>query len=156
MVPVPIWHYALIHIAIALVTWRRGLRLHRHRRLQWEDTQEKGQYNLLCENTTRSDLSYSHATSICLLLSFNYLRHVRFSSWPLYYSCLVEILTCHFMCCACSIMYCITLLVCNSIMLACLITAEMSRVDFMCHERLIYSQSWHGLCKERTNVWVVQ
>jgi hypothetical protein len=65
MVQVHSRHNALIFIATALVRRRRGLC--RHHPLQWEDTLEKGQHNLLCGNTTRSDLSYSHATSMCLL-----------------------------------------------------------------------------------------
>jgi hypothetical protein len=58
---------ALIHIATALVTGTRDLRHRRRRHLQWEDTMEKGQHNLLCRESTKSNLSYSHATSICLL-----------------------------------------------------------------------------------------
>jgi hypothetical protein len=40
---------------------------HRHHRLQWEDTIEKGQHNLLCENNIKSSVSYSNVASICLL-----------------------------------------------------------------------------------------
>ena len=64
-VPIHRKHRALIHIAIAPVTRRTCL--HLHRRLQWEDTVEKGQHNLLCGITTRSIVSYSHAASMRLL-----------------------------------------------------------------------------------------
>jgi hypothetical protein len=67
MVPVHRRYHALIHIATALVTGTKGLRHHRHRLLQWEDTMEKGQHNLLCGDNSKSNLSYSHATSMYLL-----------------------------------------------------------------------------------------
>ena len=38
-----------------------------HHQQQWEATMEKVQHNLLCGHTTRTTLSYSHGTSMCLL-----------------------------------------------------------------------------------------
>jgi D-lyxose ketol-isomerase len=60
-------HRAVIHIATALVTRTRTLCHHHHHRLQWEDTMENGQHNLLCGDSNKSNLSYSHAMSMCLL-----------------------------------------------------------------------------------------
>jgi hypothetical protein len=45
----------------------KGPPQHRPRHLQWEYTMEKGQHNLLCWDSTRSNMSYSHATFMCLL-----------------------------------------------------------------------------------------
>ena len=66
MVQVHRRHSAMIHIAPALITRTRGLHHHHHQ--QWEATVEKVQHNLLCGHTTRMTLSYSHGTSMCLLL----------------------------------------------------------------------------------------
>ena len=61
----------MIHIVPALTTRTSGLRRHprHHHRQQWEATMEKVQHNLLCGHTTRTTLSYSHDTSMCLLFS---------------------------------------------------------------------------------------
>jgi hypothetical protein len=80
----------------------KGPRHHRHRCMQWEDTMEKGQHNLLYGDNTMGNLSYSHVTSMCLLFRLITLRHVRFSRESLYLY-FIQVLTCHFMCCACSI-----------------------------------------------------
>ena len=60
----------MIHIAPALIIRRRGLRRHprHHQQQQWEATVENVQHNLLCGHTTRTTLSYSYGTSMCLLL----------------------------------------------------------------------------------------
>ena len=58
----------MIHIAPVLTTRTRGLPRHpHHQQQQWEATMEKVQHNLLCGHTTRTTLSYSHATSMYLL-----------------------------------------------------------------------------------------
>ena len=59
----------MIHIAPTLITRTRGLPRHprHHHQQQREATMEKVQHNLLCGHTTRMTLSYSHATSMCLL-----------------------------------------------------------------------------------------
>ena len=59
----------MIHIAPALITGTRVLRRHPrcHHHQQWEATLEKVQHNLLCGQTTRMTLSYSHGISMCLL-----------------------------------------------------------------------------------------
>ena len=64
-------HSAMIHIIPALIIRTRGLRRHprHHHHQQWEATVEKVQHNLLCGHTTRTTLSYSHGTSMCLLFS---------------------------------------------------------------------------------------
>ena len=69
MVQVHRRHSATIHIAPALITRTRGLHHHpcHHHQQQWEATVEKVQHNLLCGHTTRTTLSYSHGTSMCLL-----------------------------------------------------------------------------------------
>ena len=56
----------MIHIAPALIIGTRVLR-RRHHQQQWEATLEKVQHNLLYGHTTRMTLSYSYATSMCLL-----------------------------------------------------------------------------------------
>ena len=62
-------HSTMIHIAPALITRTRGLRRHpcHHHPQKWEATVEKVQHNLLYGHTTRMTLSYSYATSMCLL-----------------------------------------------------------------------------------------
>ena len=70
MVQVHRRHSAMIHIAPVLITRTRGLRRHPHhhqQQQQWEATVEKVQHNLLYGHTTRTTLSYSHGTSMCLL-----------------------------------------------------------------------------------------
>ena len=58
----------MIHIAPTLTTRTRGLPHYaRHHHQQWKATVEKVQHNLLCGHTTMMTLSYSHATSVCLL-----------------------------------------------------------------------------------------
>ena len=69
MVQVHRRYSVMIHIAPALITRTRGHCRHprHHHHQQWEATMEKVQHNLLCGHTTRTTLSYSHATSMCLL-----------------------------------------------------------------------------------------
>ena len=88
----------MIHIAPALITRTRGLRRHpRHHHQQWEATVEKVQHNLLCGHTTRTILSYSHDTSMCLLFGLIILGMLG-SIGGTMYPYLVHVLTCHFMC----------------------------------------------------------
>ena len=97
-------NYTIFYIATAPVTRTRGLwfprrrrRHHHHHHLQWADTLEKVQFNLLCGATTRSGLScYIHV----FVAAFSYLRHVRFSPGSLY-PCSIEVLTWQIMCYAC-------------------------------------------------------
>ena len=87
----------MIHIAPALITRTRGL--HRHPRRphqqQWEATVEKVQHNLLCGHTTRTTLSYSHGTSMCLLFGLITKDMLGLVEGTLYPSS-VHVLTCHF------------------------------------------------------------
>jgi len=103
---------SLIHIATALVTRTRGLRLrcHRQHRMLWQNTMEKVRRNLLYGRTTRSSLSCSSVVIVVFVVSYNYLRHVRFSPESCY-RCLAQDITCHFMCCKRSIMQCTTLFI---------------------------------------------
>jgi hypothetical protein len=76
----------VMHIATILATRRTKLR-HRHHRLQWENTMEKEQHNLLCGNNTRSNVSYSNVASMYLLFGLITLSLRSFSaasSWRLF------------------------------------------------------------------------
>jgi len=105
-------NHALIHIATARVTRTGALRFRRHSQhlLLREDTTETVQHNFLHGRTTRSSLSCSSVVIVVFVVSYNYLRHVRFSPESCY-RCLAQVITCHFMCCKRSIMQCTTLFI---------------------------------------------
>ena len=83
-VPVHRRNHALIHIATARVTRTGGLRFRRHSQhlLLREDTTEMVQHNFLHGRTTRSSILYLVDVVLVFVVSYNYLRQVRFSPRP--------------------------------------------------------------------------
>ena len=71
---------------------------------------ETMRHYLLRGRTTRSNISCLADVALVFVVSYNYLRHVRFSPESCY-RCLAQVITCHFMCCKRSIMQCTTLFI---------------------------------------------
>ena len=88
-------HSAMIHIAPALITKTRGLC--RHPSLTMGGYYREGATQFTMWPHYQDDPILFTWHIHVFVVWFNYLRHVRFSSGPLYPS-LVHVLTCHFIC----------------------------------------------------------